>query len=109
VIRAGALLIVKMGSTLVVHQLTPAQQLQLDHQPQLAQRPHDILSALELQPSSSAQSADGVDGTCGSATAPRSLHGNPASARTVSNDGAASMPHNVADQQMFPGEASAGV
>jgi type II secretory pathway pseudopilin PulG len=60
VIRVGALLIVKMDSTLVVHQLTSAQQLQLDHQPQLAQSPHDILSVLQLRPSSSAQSADGV-------------------------------------------------
>jgi hypothetical protein len=75
VIRAGALLIVKMDSTLVVHQLTPAQQLQLDHQPQLAQSPYDILSALELRPSSSAQSAEGVDGARGSATELRSLNG----------------------------------
>lgn len=97
VIRAGALLIVKRDSTLVVHQLTPVQQLQLDHQPQLAQSPHDILSALKLQPSSSAQSADGMDSTCGSAMARRSLNGDPAPARIVSNDDEASPPRDVAD------------
>jgi hypothetical protein len=107
VIRAGALLIVKMDSTLVVHQLTSAQQLQLDHQPQLAQSPHDILSALELRSSSSAQSVDGVDGTQGSATALRPLNGNPTPPRIVSNGGQASASGNVADQQSFP-ETSAG-
>jgi hypothetical protein len=50
VIRAGALLIVKVNGVLAVHQLTAAQQLKLDHQPQLAQSPHDILTALELPP-----------------------------------------------------------
>ncbi|MGH3814377.1 MAG: hypothetical protein ACRDUV_18315 [Pseudonocardiaceae bacterium] len=103
VIRAGALLIVKMDSTLVVHQLTSAQQLQLDHQPQLAQSPHDILSALELRPAgSSAQSAAGVDDPCGSMTASRSLNGNPASLRITSNNGEGSTPLNAADHQAFP-------
>lgn len=106
VIRAGALLIVKMDSTLVVHQLTSAQQLRLDHQPQLAQSPHDILSALELRSSSAARSADGVDGIYGSMTAPGSLNGNPPPAKVVSIDAEAPTSHNVADQQ-FP-EASAG-
>jgi hypothetical protein len=47
VIRTGALLIVKIESTLVVvRQLTSTQQVQLDHQPQLAQYPQEILSAL---------------------------------------------------------------
>ncbi|MGH4010558.1 MAG: CHAT domain-containing protein [Pseudonocardiaceae bacterium] len=50
VIRLGALLLVKIADKpLVVLQLTSAQQLALDHQPQLAKSPHDILSALELQ------------------------------------------------------------
>jgi hypothetical protein len=53
VIRIGALLIVKIDSALVVHQLTPTQQLQRNHQPQLAQSPHQILYALELRPGSS--------------------------------------------------------
>jgi hypothetical protein len=105
VIRAGALLIVKMDSTLVVHQLTSAQQLRLDHQPQLAQCPHDILSALELRRSVSAQLMDGAGDICES-TGPRSLDGNPATPRIVSSDAEASTPHHVTDQQMFP-EASA--
>jgi predicted enzyme related to lactoylglutathione lyase len=107
VIRAGALLIVKMDSTLVVHQLTSAQQLQLDHQPQLAQSPHDILSALELRAGSSTQSADGVGGTCGLTTAPRSLNGNPAPLRITSNNSEGSTPLNAADHQAFP-ETGAG-
>ncbi len=47
VIRAGALLIVKIGPRLTVHQLTPAQQFRLDHQPELAWSPHQVLTALE--------------------------------------------------------------
>jgi hypothetical protein len=50
VIRIGAVLIVKLDDQLVVHQLTAAQQLQLDHQPQLAMAPREILTALELEP-----------------------------------------------------------
>ena len=61
VVRVGALLIVKEDEIVVVHQLTPAQQFKLDHEPQLAQAPHDILSALT---GSSTQSAEVVDGTC---------------------------------------------
>lgn len=40
-----------------------APQLQLDHQPQLAQSPHEILSALEIRPGSSVQLADTVCNT----------------------------------------------
>jgi len=77
-IRVGALLIVKRDdSTLVVVQLTSAQQLKLDHQPQLAQSPCDILTAL-------AQSADGVNGARGSTTAHRPLNGNPVPPRILS-------------------------
>jgi hypothetical protein len=47
VIRAGALLIVKVGPRLTVHQLTPAQQFRLDHQPELARSPYQVLTALE--------------------------------------------------------------
>jgi hypothetical protein len=107
VIRAGALLIVKMDSTLVVHQLTPAQQLKLDHQPQLAQSPRDILSALELPPGSSAQSAEGADGTFESMTAPRSPNSNSAPPRITSINGEVSTPLNAADHEEL-GEASAG-
>ncbi|MGW4525762.1 hypothetical protein [Amycolatopsis sp. NPDC004378] len=48
VIRVQALLIVKVDGSLVVHQLTPAQQLTLDRNPDLARLPHDILPALGL-------------------------------------------------------------
>jgi hypothetical protein len=47
VIRTGALLIVKIGPRLTIHQLTPAQQFRLDHQPELAWSPHQVLIALE--------------------------------------------------------------
>ncbi len=49
VLRVGALLIVKVDWTIVVHQLTAAQQLLLDHRPQLATSPAEILTALELK------------------------------------------------------------
>jgi transcriptional regulator with XRE-family HTH domain len=71
VIRAGALLIVKVDWIVAVHQLTPAQQLRLDHQPQLAQSPHDILSALDRRTGNSTPSVEAVDGACGSSTAGR--------------------------------------
>ncbi|MFD9891864.1 hypothetical protein ACFWY9_21190 [Amycolatopsis sp. NPDC059027] len=48
VIRVGALLIVKAEGELMVHQLTTAQQLALDHQPELLKSPADILRALGL-------------------------------------------------------------
>jgi hypothetical protein len=47
VVRIGAALIVKADGVLVVHQLTPVQQLKLNHSPRLLQSPHDILLALE--------------------------------------------------------------
>lgn len=47
-IRVGALLIVKVDWVVTVHQLTAAQQLELDHRPQLAASPHEITAALEL-------------------------------------------------------------
>jgi DNA-binding response OmpR family regulator len=47
VIRVGALLIVKVDWTVAVHQLTAAQQLLLDHQPQLLTSPELILAALD--------------------------------------------------------------
>jgi hypothetical protein len=49
VVRIGAVLIVKIDERLVVHQLTAKQQLQLDHQPELAMNPGKILLALELE------------------------------------------------------------
>jgi hypothetical protein len=47
VIRAGALLVVKLGPRLVVQQLTPAQQFRLDHQAELACSPQLVLKALQ--------------------------------------------------------------
>jgi hypothetical protein len=58
VIRAGALLIVKVDWVVAVHQLTAAQQLELDHQPQLAASPHEILAALQLTPAGPIQSTE---------------------------------------------------
>ena len=48
VIRVGALLIVKVDGKIAVHQLTAAQQAILDHQPNLAKAPHEILVSLEI-------------------------------------------------------------
>lgn len=48
VIRVGALLIVKNGDTLAVHQLTATQQFHLNHKPDLLASPHDILRVLDL-------------------------------------------------------------
>jgi hypothetical protein len=48
VVRAGALLIVKVDYVVQVHQLTAAQQARLDHRPQLAASPGEIISALQL-------------------------------------------------------------
>lgn len=48
VVRAGALLIVKIEWVVQVHQLTAAQQAILDHRPQLAASPAEIITALGL-------------------------------------------------------------
>jgi hypothetical protein len=48
VLRVGALLIVKVDWTVQVFQLTAAQQITLDHRPQLATRPHEIIEVLQL-------------------------------------------------------------
>jgi hypothetical protein len=48
VVRAGALLIVKIDWSVGVYQLTAAQQAILDHRPQLAVSPREIISALDL-------------------------------------------------------------
>jgi hypothetical protein len=48
VVRAGALLIVKIDWTVQVHQLTAAQQAILDHRPHLAASPKEIIAALQL-------------------------------------------------------------
>ena len=50
VVRVGALLIVKVDWTVNVFQLTAAQQFQLDHRPQLASSPHEIVTMLNLVP-----------------------------------------------------------
>jgi hypothetical protein len=48
VLRVGALLIVKVDWAVNVFQLTAAQQARLDHHPQLASTPHEIVAALQL-------------------------------------------------------------
>jgi hypothetical protein len=48
VVRAGALLIVKVDWQLQVFQLTAAQQAVLDHRPRLAAAPGEIIQALQL-------------------------------------------------------------
>ena len=50
VIRVGALLIVKVDWTVNIFQLTAAQQARLDHHPQLARSPHEIVAVLNLIP-----------------------------------------------------------
>lgn len=50
VIRVGALLIVKVDWTVNVIQLTAAQQFELDHHPQLASAPHEIVTLLNFAP-----------------------------------------------------------
>jgi hypothetical protein len=57
VVRAGALLVVKVDWTVVVHQLTPGQRLLLDHNPDLESAPHSILATL------GAHGGQGVDGS----------------------------------------------
>jgi hypothetical protein len=49
VVRAGALLIVKVDWVVQVHQLTAVQQAILDHQPKLAASPGEILASLGPQ------------------------------------------------------------
>lgn len=48
IVRAGALLIVKVDWAVQVYQLTAAQQAILDHQPQLVASPQAIIDALQL-------------------------------------------------------------
>jgi hypothetical protein len=52
VVRVGAVLVVKVDWTVVVHQLTPGQRLLLDHNPDLEASPHTILAALGAFPAS---------------------------------------------------------
>jgi hypothetical protein len=70
VVRAGALLIVKIEGVVQVHQLTAAQQAILDHRPRLAASPAEIIAALQLTESDlqeaglpSASEPVGRDGT----------------------------------------------
>jgi hypothetical protein len=55
VVRVGAFLVVKVDWTVVVTQLTPQQQLMLNHSPQLATAPQKILYLLGLPAAESAQ------------------------------------------------------
>lgn len=66
VIRVGALLIVKVNWIVGVHQLTAAQQLRLDHQPDLVASPSEILTTLALE-------AEAVPSELEADTAPREL------------------------------------
>lgn len=56
VLRVGALLIVKVNWVVSVFQLTAAQQAVLDHRPQLASSPREIIAVLDL----TAASGDGI-------------------------------------------------
>lgn len=49
VIRVGSMLLVKVGDQLVVHQLTSAQELRLNHHPHLAMSAGEVLAALEVR------------------------------------------------------------
>jgi hypothetical protein len=57
VVRAGALLIVKIDWVVQVHQLTAAQQAILDHQPQLVASPKEIVVALQSSDSAAREDA----------------------------------------------------
>jgi len=57
VVRAGALLIVKVDWVVQVHQLTAAQQAILDHQPHLAASPQEIITALSFPEAVSQEAA----------------------------------------------------
>ena len=59
VIRVGALLIVKVDWTVNIFQLSAAQQIRLDHHPQLASSPHEIMAVLNLVPGD--RPADNLD------------------------------------------------
>jgi hypothetical protein len=61
VVRAGALLIVKIDWVVQVHQLTAAQQAILDHQPHLVDRERDFLTAGRV----SRTMVYGIDCDCG--------------------------------------------
>jgi hypothetical protein len=57
VLRVGALLIVKVDWAVSVFQLTAAQQARLDHHPQLASTPREIVAALQLAAKDAAKDA----------------------------------------------------
>ncbi|MFF8478866.1 hypothetical protein [Streptomyces sp. NPDC015414] len=59
VVRLGAVLIVKVDWEVRVIQLTAAQQAVLDHQPQLATSPRDVIGAIGLLATSEGQTAAG--------------------------------------------------
>jgi hypothetical protein len=60
VVRAGALLIVKADWVVAVHQLTPRQQLMLDHAPDLETAPHQVLKALGIAGAESGSAIQGA-------------------------------------------------
>jgi RNA polymerase sigma-70 factor (sigma-E family) len=60
-LRVGALLIVKVDWAVQVIQLTAGQQAILDHQPQLASSPHQIIAALQLPSSTPEHAASAAD------------------------------------------------
>lgn len=63
VIRAGALLVVKVDWTVTAHQLTPRQQLVLDEAPDLEMAPRKILPALGLASAAAGVTISGDPGT----------------------------------------------
>lgn len=58
VVRIGAVLIVKVDWVVTVCQLTAAQQLDLDHRPDLALAPSGIIAALKAEPVREAAAAE---------------------------------------------------
>jgi len=86
VIRVGALLIVKVDWVVAIHQLTAAQQLALDHQPQLATEPREILTALMLGTRNSNTSFGRASADVDSTAEPQSCHEG-YSSRVLEDDG----------------------
>lgn len=69
VIRVGALVVIKVDGSVSVYQLTPAQQLQLNHSPWLATTPADLDAALRAGQWESAGLDSGAAGRLGPAAA----------------------------------------
>jgi hypothetical protein len=77
VIRVGALVVVKVDGSVSVYQLTPAQQLRLNHSPWLATAPADLDAALRAGQWESAGLDSGAAGRLGPAAALDALPSSP--------------------------------